>query len=206
MPEDFEPHTRNEALLNAIRENTGGGTGSVDFEPRTRNEYLLNEIRKNTEGIGSGLPDVTNADNEKIPIVENGKWVVSTADDAIDANSYKPIANSAVCAELSRLETKMYDIQPIVRPCDSTARSALEQLSGILVELVTPVDIDNAPTLFAYTLTGYLLWQNGTKLDSGKMLVEIDLTNNAITLYARGKSSMVSGIMGIDTSWTVTSL
>ena len=42
MPE-FEPRTRNEALLNAIRENTGGGTGSVDFESRTRNEYLLNE-------------------------------------------------------------------------------------------------------------------------------------------------------------------
>lgn len=74
MPEDFEPHTRNEALLNAIRENTGGGTGSVDFEPRTRNEYLLNEIRKNTEGSGSGLPDVTEADNGKVLKVGDGAW------------------------------------------------------------------------------------------------------------------------------------
>lgn len=76
MPE-FEPHTRNEALLNAIRENTGGGTGSVDFEPRTRNEYLLNEIRKNTEGGGgSGLPDVTDADNGKVLKVADGTWGV----------------------------------------------------------------------------------------------------------------------------------
>ena len=74
MPEDFEPKTRNEALLNAIRENTGGGTGSVDFEPRTRNEYLLNEIRKNTEGGGSGLPDVTSADNGKVLGVDDGEW------------------------------------------------------------------------------------------------------------------------------------
>lgn len=72
MPE-FEPRSRNEALLNAIRENTGGGTGSVDFEPRTRNEYLLNEIRKNTEGgSGSGLPDVTAADNGKVLGVADG--------------------------------------------------------------------------------------------------------------------------------------
>ena len=73
MPE-FEPRTRNEALLNAIAENTGGGTGSVDFEPRTRNEYLLNEIRKNTEG-GSGLPDVTAADfGTVLKVTDAGAW------------------------------------------------------------------------------------------------------------------------------------
>lgn len=204
MPE-FEPHTRNEALLNAIRENTGGGTGSVDFEPRTRNEYLLNEIRKNTEGGGSGLPDVTPNDNEKILIVENGKWVLKTADRDFAANSGRPIASYIVSARLSAMQGQIDMCVPVTRACDLAAKSALEQMSGGSIAVVVPADVDDTDKLFALVSTGYLLWTNGTKLDSGKLLVEIDMTNNAITLYARGKSSMVSGVMGVDTSWTVTS-
>lgn len=45
-----------------------------EFTPHSRNEYLLNEIRKNTEG-GSGLPDVTDADDGKVLGVDAGKWV-----------------------------------------------------------------------------------------------------------------------------------
>lgn len=149
---------------------------------------------------------MSNSDNEKILIVENGKWVVATADDVIAVDSYKPIANSVVYNALSRLETMIYDLDPIVRACDSTAESALEQMSGGAVWLVTPIGVNNFDMLFTYTTLCYLIWTNGTKLDSGKMLIEIDMTNNAITLYARGKSSMVSGVMGVDTSWTVTSL
>lgn len=46
-----------------------------EFEPKSRNEYLLNEIRKNTEGGGSGLPDVTDADDGKVLGVDAGEWV-----------------------------------------------------------------------------------------------------------------------------------
>lgn len=50
-----------------------------EFTPYSRNEYLLNEIRKNTEGggggSGSGLPDVTDADNGKVLGVDAGDWV-----------------------------------------------------------------------------------------------------------------------------------
>lgn len=53
MPE-FEPHSRNEALLNAIAENTGGGDGTIDITPVTRNEYLLKQIMLNTAGGSSG--------------------------------------------------------------------------------------------------------------------------------------------------------
>ena len=102
MP-DFEPRTRNEALLNAIRENTGGGTGSVDFEPRTRNEYLLNEIRKNTEGGGSGLPDVTTADNGKVFGVENGAWGAVENLPNVTLNDFTHIDNTV---ELSLTEAQ----------------------------------------------------------------------------------------------------
>lgn len=72
-------------MLNAIRENTGGGTGSVDFEPRTRNEYLLNEIRKNTEG--GGLPGVTSEARNmflRVSDADNPYWGPASVDVTIE--------------------------------------------------------------------------------------------------------------------------
>lgn len=189
-----------DALKNLVAKRGGIPKGSNIAE-------VIDDLAKtSSSGGGSGLPNVTHHDNEKILFVENGEWIVATADDGLNENSHRPIANSAVSTGLSTLRAEMYDIQPIIRACDATAQAALEQMSGGSVSLVVPIDIDNAEGLVAYAANCYLLWTNGTKLDSGKLLTEIDMTNNAITMYARGKSSMVSGVMGVDTSWTVTSL
>lgn len=51
-----------------------------------------------------------------------------------------------------------------------------------------------------------LSWMNGTRMELAPLNVEVDAQTQAITLYARGRSSMAYGVAGVDDSWTITAL
>lgn len=51
-----------------------------------------------------------------------------------------------------------------------------------------------------------LCWMYGTELEVAPMTFIGNLQTQAITLYAKGNSSMASGSLGVDTSWTITAL
>ena len=156
MPE-FEPHTRNEALLNAIRKNTGGGTGSVDFEPRTRNEYLLNEIRKNTEGGGgSGLPDVTEADNGKVlKVGDTGVWGTGRIIHWLDGGStYLPYTQtllSTVSDAITVMLQNNYMSYTVGVILDSTVA---ENVQSMAQEILVALGNNETPIYWASGLTG----------------------------------------------------
>lgn len=73
-----EPITREEVYLNAIAQNTGGGSAGAVPEPITREEHYLNQIVTNTAGGGGGggasLPEVTSEDNGNVLTVVEGAW------------------------------------------------------------------------------------------------------------------------------------
>ena len=47
---------------------------------------------------------------------------------------------------------------------------------------------------------------NGTEMEFARLSVSVNTSNSAITLYLRGRTSIATGIMGVDSSWTVTPL
>lgn len=73
-----DPITRQETYLNAIAQNTGGGSAGSVPEPITREEQFLNQIVTNTAGGGGGggssLPAVTSDDNGDVLTVVEGQW------------------------------------------------------------------------------------------------------------------------------------
>lgn len=141
MPE-FEPRTRNEALLNAIAENTGGGTGSVDFESRTRNEYLLNEIRKNTEG-GSGLPDVTAADfGTVLKVTDAGAWGKGNNIHWLEGGStYLPYTQTFLNAVTGAIPVISRQTRKCLSRTERTPELCLSNSTTLLMERIADVEI-----------------------------------------------------------------
>jgi hypothetical protein len=72
----MKPITRVEMYLSAA-----ANSEEIDMEPRTREEYYLKQIADNIAsgggGGGSGLPEVTAADNGKVLGVVNGAWAAT---------------------------------------------------------------------------------------------------------------------------------
>lgn len=186
MP-DFEPKTRSEALLNAIRENTGGGTGSVSFTPVTREEHLLNEIRKNTE---TGGGDVTPA---SVASAIGGMDSIqkASARDALDAgltpllvsvDSYDHFSANYSQAEILAAIDAMRPVRVLVDIGPSTTayltNIAYDDSTGILEASGTGMMPDETLVSVVYTLdsndVGNLIVE---PLKEGPFVVELTIEN-----------------------------
>lgn len=51
-----------------------------------------------------------------------------------------------------------------------------------------------------------LCWISGTNMEAAPISFYGNLQTRAITLYAKGNDSMATGVLGADTSWTITAL
>lgn len=86
---------------------------------------------------------------------------------------------------------------------DSQTNQALTAL-GFNHDTFTPeqMAVDNRYTNGAYRLC----WISGTTMEVAPMTFIGNLQTQANTIYAKGLHSMASGILGVDTSWTITTL
>ena len=90
---------------------------------------------------------------------------------------------------------------------DATTRAVLQQAFGASAEIVVPSDITStAPLLSKLEPRTWFAWMNGAELEFARLSVSVNTGTNAITLYLRGRTSIATGIMGVDSSWTVTPL
>lgn len=120
---------------------------------------------------------------------------VTTAKLAVGAVTWEKIDGNAVEA---------------IRKCSYVAADA--QTSQVLTQfgfdntLAVPSD----PFMMAIFLEGNglvrLCWIYGTDMEIAPMEVVGNVQTGAITLYAKGLHSTASGVLGVDTSWTITAL
>ena len=45
---------------------------------------------------------------------------------------------------------------------------------------------------------------NGAEMEFARLSISVNTSNTQGTLYLRGRTSIATGIMGVDSSWTVT--
>lgn len=89
--------------------------------------------------------------------------------------------------------------------CDSASKAVLQQAFGISVDICVPEGvISHAMLLYLLEPRTWFAWMNGAEFEFARLGVSVNTATNAITLYLRGRTSIATGIMGVDSSWTVT--
>lgn len=78
-------------------------------------------------------------------------------------------------------------------------------LFDIDAEQIVPKDIDLTTPILT-DVRFRLAWLSGAELDSSIVYYSANTQGGAVTLFARGRISQCAGVMGVDDSWTITSL
>ena len=90
---------------------------------------------------------------------------------------------------------------------DATSKAVVDQAFGTDVLVVYPSTIAND-----LMLTGSLeprtwfAWMNGTELELARLDGSLNTSTGVMTLYLRGRTSIATGTMGVDSVWTVSAL
>lgn len=94
---------------------------------------------------------------------------------------------------------------PTFRAADATSKAILKQAFGVNAEIVVPSSY-TSQLLLLYDLEPrtWFCWMNGTEMEFARLSISVNTSNSVITLYLRGRTSIATGIMGVDSSWTVT--
>lgn len=87
---------------------------------------------------------------------------------------------------------------------DATSQAVLQQAFGVTAEIVVPSNLTSTTALL-YKLEPrtWFCWMNGAEMEFARMSVSVNTGTSAITLYLRGRTSIATGIMGVDSTWTI---
>ena len=125
----------------------------------------------------------------------NGDVTLSTSD---LTNNGDGISRFVTLAELAI---------PTFCATDATSQAVLQQAFGVTAEIVVPSSFTSVASLLSkLEPRTWFAWMNGTEMEFARMSVSVNTSNSAITLYLRGRTSIATGVMGVDSSWTVTPL
>lgn len=105
---------------------------------------------------------------------------------------------------ISRFATVAEFVIPTFRAADATSKAVLQQAFGVAADIVVPSSYTSQDALL-YDLEPrtWFCWMNGSEMEFARMSVSVNTGTSAITLYLRGRTSIATGIMGVDSSWTV---
>ena len=96
---------------------------------------------------------------------------------------------------------------PTFRAADATSKAVLQQAFGVVADIVVPSSYTSQLLLLLdLEPRTWFCWMNGTEMELARLSVSVNTSNSAITMYLRGRTSIATGIMGVDSSWTVTPL
>jgi hypothetical protein len=145
-----------------------------------------------------------------------------TAENIVSALGYTPVNPedpNAIPQKLSQLlndtgfisnnEARRIIIEQIAIPTfiatNAMSQSVIESLFGVEPTIKVPSDLTTINDLLtALEPRTWFVWLNGTEVEFSRLGVSLNGSNNAVTMYLRGRTSTASGIMGLDTAWTVT--
>lgn len=191
-------YTSNTGTITSVKTTAGAHTtinvssGAVNFNVPTKTSDLTND-----SGFITSAP-VTSVNGQ------TGAVTISV-----------PTATSDLTNDSNFLTSGDFDTQfddriaiPTFYACDSTSQAVMAQLRGGTPQIKAPSDFTS---LFYLMFIGlepriWFCWMNGTEMEFARMSVSVNTGTSTITLYLRGRTSIATGIMGVDNSWTVTDI
>lgn len=121
-----------------------------------------------------------------------------TDDDLVNTDIAGLIAGEVFATEIAT---------PTFLATDNMSKSVIQNAFGIDAPIVAPSTIESTTVLInRLNPRTWFVWLNGAEVEFSRLGVSLNATNNAITLYLHGRTSMCTGIMGVDNAWTVTTL
>lgn len=119
-----------------------------------------------------------------------------------------PSATSQLTNDSDFLVASVIDdyLTPKVYAADATTQAVIAQVTGGTPEIRTPSSFSSLLMLMLSLNPRVMIaWMNGTELEMSRIGVSINTSNNVVILYLRGRTSIATGVMGVDSSWTVAS-
>ena len=95
--------------------------------------------------------------------------------------------------------------EAVILATDATSAQVL-MTYGVTAAIVAPDDFDvsNANLTNLVDPQTRLCWINGTDLEVAGVHIDGDMVGQTITMVAKGNTSTISGVLGVDTAWTIT--
>lgn len=97
--------------------------------------------------------------------------------------------------------------RPTFFATDNMSKAVIQNAFRVDAPIVAPSKITSTEVLVnRLNPRIWFVWLNGAEVEFSRLGVSLNATNYAITLYLHGRTSMCTGIMGVDDAWTVTAL
>lgn len=172
-----------------------GSTGDVTVNVPTKTSELTNDSGFLTSAPVTSVNGQTGAVTINVPTKTSD--LTNDGDGAsgfVTGNNVNDVVNLSL-------------LTPTFCATDSTTQAVLQQAFGASADVVVPSDITSTPLLLQkLEPRTWFAWMNGAELEFARMSVSVNTRTSAITLYLRGRTSIATGVMGVDSSWTVTPL
>lgn len=146
-------------------------------------------------------------DHESDPVYDESITTRKLADGAVTTDK---LADESVTLQkldqtvLSEFATKtdLANLAPMIVACDDAAFALLGSLGYYPVTQLTPEDFYSWMPNSAERML--ISWTYGTKLEIAHVCLQYDGDTDQVTAFSDGQDSSLSGIVGVDTEWTVT--
>lgn len=131
-----------------------------------------------------------------------------TSDLVNDGDSVNPfVTRDMLTAYASKTELDEWIANPKFVATDATSKAVLLQAFGVDADIVVPSSYTSQLLLLLdLEPRTWVCWMNGSEMEFARMSVSVNAGTSAITLYLRGRTSIATGIMGVDSSWTISPL
>ena len=126
--------------------------------------------------------------------------VTITCDDIVNELGYLPVSPEDV--------TDAFAVEiatPTFIATDAMSKAVMQNAFGMDAPIIFPSNITSTEVLInRLNPRTWFVWINGMEVEFARLGVSLNASNNAVTMYLKGRTSTASGIMGVSDSWTIT--
>lgn len=170
-----------------------------DIIERNYSHYVIGYV-DSTYAYTAAATSIRGAKGDKGDTGPAGSDATVTYDSVTNALGYLPVSPVDV-AEAFAVEIAT----PTFIATDAMSKAVIQNAFGMDAPIIVPSNITSTAVLInRLNPRTWFVWINGMEVEFARLGVSLNASNNAVTMYLKGRTSTASGIMGASDSWTIT--